>query len=417
ANSGFARLRVADQHYRWVIVAYSLVIQAVSVGILVYCFALFSLPWLDEFGASRRDVMITITGMQLGMGLLSPMIGRAMDHFPMQQIVLLGVALLAAGLWLVQRSTALWQIWLIYATLMPLSTAMMGTLASQTMVAKWFVQQRGLALGLSAMGTNVGGLLLPALVAGLLVEVGWRETFHYLALLCLIIVVPLTLLVLRRQPPAAEPLSTTGGQPVADDYRWSTREILTTRLFWLPFLSLVPLNMAFGALQFNLGGFARDIGATDESTAVLITVSAAGMVMGKLFCGSLGDRLDHRVLFWLANLVMCVALGLLLRVGTYEELLVAVLCMGVAGGGILPMMGLIFSARFGAQSFGRVMGFVMLNVMLGGFAPVFAGWSYDLTGNYNMTLWALYGLTVPAMLAMIWLPRPEHANRYTASPA
>ncbi len=406
-------MTLADAQYRWVIVLYSLVIQAVSVGILIYCFALFSLPWLDEFGASRRDVMITITGLQLGMGVISPFIGRMMDRFAMRYIVLLGAALLALGLWLVQTATALWQIWLIYATLMPLSTAMMGTLASQTLVTRWFASQRGLAMGLSAMGTNVGGLLLPGLVAGLLLDVGWRETFNLLALGCLLLVVPLTLWVLRREPsrhelPAGETAAGAAHGEAAMPL-WTTREILTTRLFWLPFCALMPLNMAFGALQFNLGVFTRDIGASDESTAVLISASAVGMLAGKLFCGLLGDRLDHRILFWLANSVMCVAVALLLIADSFNSLLLGVTCMGLAGGGILPMMGLIFSSRFGARSFGRVMGFVMLNVMLGGMAPMIAGWTYDLTGSYDTVLWGIYVITVPAMLAMIYLPSPQAA--------
>lgn len=147
---------LADKYYRWVVVLYTLVIQAVIFGILIYCFALFSLPWLDEFNASRRDVMITISCLQLGMGVFGPLVGRALDQFAIRNIALLGSVSLGLGLWLVQHVTALWQLWLIYSTLLPMATAMMGTLTSQTLVAKWFADQRGLALGLSAMGTNVG---------------------------------------------------------------------------------------------------------------------------------------------------------------------------------------------------------------------------------------------------------------------
>jgi MFS family permease len=394
-----------DRHYRWLVVAYSLLIQAVSVGILIYCFALFTLPWLDEFGASRRDVMITISCLQIGMGVLSPLLGRLMDHYPMRNIVLLGAVMLAIGLWLTQQAQALWQIWLIYATFMPLATGMMGTLASQTLVAKWFAERRGLALGISAMGTNVGGVIFPLVVAGLLIEVGWRDTFAYLAWTSLLLVVPLTLWVLRRQPPQ---ISVDATRSVANpnDRLWTTREILTTKLFWLPFMSLVPLSMTFGALQFNLGVFTRDLGLDDQAAAAFIAVSAVGMVLGKLFCGILGDRLDHRVLFWIANSVMLIALALMLVANDYAGLMTAVVFMGLAGGGILPMMGVIFGARFGAASFGRVMGFVMVNVMFGAMAPVMAGWIYDLTGNYDLALWSLAGLTVPAMLAMFFLPRP-----------
>ena len=73
-----------DRHYRWLVVLFSLVMQAVSVGILIYCFALFALPWLDEFNASRRDVMITISCLQIGMGVLGPLLGRALDIYPIR---------------------------------------------------------------------------------------------------------------------------------------------------------------------------------------------------------------------------------------------------------------------------------------------------------------------------------------------
>ena len=403
---------LSDQHYRWVVVLYSIVLQAVNIGVLTYCFALFSLPWIDEFGASRRDVMITISCMQIGVGVMSPTIGRLMDRFPMRNIVLLGGVLMALGLWLAQYVTALWQLWLIYATIMPLSSALMGTLAAQTLVAKWFNTQRGLALGLSAMGTNVGGVIFPTLVAVLLVDFGWRTTFVYLAVVCLLLVVPLTLFVLRREPGRLSPdaqaqdLSVQGQQSSVEGKLWSTKEILTTSLFWLPFLSLIPLNMGFGAVQFNLGGIVRDIGLGDDVTAILITVSAIGMVVGKLFFGGFADRIDHRGLFWVATGVMCIGLALLLVVESYAGLIVVMLCMGLSGGGILPLMGIIFGARFGAASFGRVMGFVMLSIMVGAISPVMAGWVYDSTGSYDWAFYALIAVAIPAAFAMYRLPKP-----------
>jgi len=395
---------------------YSLVIQAVSVGILVYCFTLFSLPWLDEFGTNRRDVMITISCLQIGMGVLGPLVGRALDKYSIRNVVLLGACALVLGLWLARRATELWQLWLVYATLMPLATSMMGTLASQTLVTKWFVDKRGLALGLSAMGTNVGGMVFPLVVAGWLLDMGWRDTFLQLAWISLVLVVPLTLLVLRREP-ATVVLATGGdagsggeGGEVVLPRHWSAREILTTSLFWLPFLALVPLNMTFGALQFNLANFARDAGLDDAVGAQLVTVGSLCMLLGKLFFGTMGDRLDHRLLFWIANAVMMTALLTFLYAETQLMLVLGVACMGLAGGGILPLMGVIFSARFGAASFGRVMGFVMLNVTFGALAPVAAGWVYDSTGSYDLSLWAMFALIVPAVIAMVRLPPPAAAR-------
>jgi len=408
--------RLPDSQYRWVIVAYTLVIQAVSVGVLVYCFALYTVPWLEEFNASRRDVMITISVLQIAMGVLAPFAGRILDAVNMRLLVLLGGTLLGVGLWALQHVSALWHIWLIYGTLMPVSTVLMGTLASQTLVAKWFDSGRGMALGISAIGTNVGGMILPLVVGGWIETLGWRVSVGYLSIGVFALALPLTWWVLARVPQshalpsvaATDPGIGDGGLTTSHDTRvWTSREILTSSLFWLPFLALVPLNMTFSALQFNLAIFARDIGLATSEVATLITLASFFMVAGKVAFGSLGDRVDHRFLYWFASSVTGVSLCLFLRADSQSELFAAVIFMGLSGGSILPMMGLIFAARFGTASFGRVMGFVMLTVMLGSLAPVLAGWCYDLTGSYDYALWALLGLLMPTALAMYRLPAPS----------
>jgi cyanate permease len=80
--------------------------------------------------------------------------------------------------------------------------------------------------------------------------------------------------------------------------------------------------------------------------------------------------------------------------------------MGLAGGGILPLLGLIFGARFAVASFGRVMGLVMLSLTLGSAGPLFAGWVYDLTGGYDVMFIVFLALFLPAAVAMRWLKPP-----------
>jgi MFS family permease len=289
---------LSDRHYRWVILLYGIVLQAISVGSIIYCFALFTIPWLEEFGSSRRDLMLTIALLQIGAGVLGPLAGRALDTLPLRWMVLTGLASLVLALLLAQQVTALWQLWLIYATLLPVSMTLMGTLAAQTLVSRWFSDNRGLALGLSAMGTNLGGIVLPILVSAWLLQMGWRDALNNLMFLAVGLVLPLTWLVLGRSPqPAEQELPGSSGE----QRLWTTREILNTSMFWLPFLGLAPLSMAFGTLQFNLGIIVRDVGLEPSVTAGLIALTSLAMIGGKLFFGVLGDRVDHRKLYWVGQ--------------------------------------------------------------------------------------------------------------------
>lgn len=397
---------IPDSYYRWIVVAYGVTLQAISVGTLIYCFTLFTLPWLEEFGSSRRDLMLTIALLQIGAGVMGPLAGRALDTFPLKWVILTGLACMVMGLLLAQRATALWHLWLVYATLMPITMTLTGTLAAQTLVSRWFTDNRGFALGISAIGTNVGGIILPILVSAWLLQVGWRDTLNNLMFLAVALVLPLTFLVLSRSPTPASNLESGGA---SDQRVWTTREILTTSIFWIPFCGLAPLSMAFGTLQFNLGIIVRDIGLDTAVTGNLIALTSVCMVAGKLFFGIMGDRVDHRKLYWIANVATIIALLLVLYAQTLPVLVVATVATGISGGGILPLMGLMYSSRFGVASFGRVMGFGLLTIMAGAVSPIGAGWVYDLYGSYSIALVTLALIMLPAGIAMIWLRPPEPA--------
>ena len=49
----------------------------------------------------------------------------------------------------------------------------------------WFFRHRGLALGLTLVGTSVAALVLPILTVTLIQTFGWRTTYLLLALLLL----------------------------------------------------------------------------------------------------------------------------------------------------------------------------------------------------------------------------------------
>ena len=148
---------------------------------MVYSFALFVVPWLDHFEIARSEVMVAILVFQVTTGLLSPVLGRLMDQFLMRRLVITGAVSMGLGLALISEANQFWQVILIYSTLLPIGMLLCGTLASQTMVSKWFTGDRGLAIGLSAMGTSVGGLIIPMIVIELIASHEWEGTLLILS--------------------------------------------------------------------------------------------------------------------------------------------------------------------------------------------------------------------------------------------
>ncbi|MDC0214827.1 MFS transporter, partial [Gammaproteobacteria bacterium] len=397
-----ADLRVSDQ---WLVVLYSFLIQAVGIGIAIYCFATFSLPWLDEFGASRRDIMLTTFWLQLATGAISPFIGYAMDRFPIRRLVLIGLSLLLLSFWIISLSEKLWHIWLVYATVLPVATTLLGNLAGQTLVVRAFKDKRGMAFGISALGTNFGGLIFPLLAATWILDFGWRNAFLYLGVIAVLIIVPLSWFVFRKAE-VASLMNPVAKDPAAAQ-ELTTKDIFRSLRFWIPVIGVVPLSMSFGAIQFNLGGLVRDLGAVNDLglTSQLTGVMVVCMMLGKLFYGGVGDRLDHRFLFWIANALTVVALAIVMAAETEKALIIGIIFLGLGTGGILPLLALTISSRFPISSFGRVMGLSAITIPMGALSPVLAGWSYDEFGTYSYLFIALMLVILLVVLMVRWLPK------------
>ena len=394
---------------RWLVVLYSFLIQAAGIGITIYCFATFSLPWLDEFGASRRDVVLTIFWLQLATGAISPLIGYLIDKYPIGRIVIAGLAFLLLSLGLVSQANKLWQIWLIYAVVLPFASAMLGNITGQTLVVRAFADKRGLAFALSALGTTFGGLVFPMLAATWIQDFGWRDATLYIGLFAVVIVLPLTLLIFKKNE-IANVVSLAKGDSLAED-DLKTRDIIKSLRFWIPVIGIIPLNMSFSAIQFNLGGLVRDLGVANDVTITsqLTGVMVIFMMLSKLFYGGIGDRVDHRFLFWVANGFTAVALFLVMISDSQNTLMLAIVFLGLGTGGILPITALTISSRFPLGSFARVIGLSAITVPFGAMSPVLAGWSHDELGSYDYLLMVLMLMVALISVLIYFLPRPKNS--------
>jgi MFS family permease len=394
-------------YHGWNILAVGMVFQAVSFGIGIYCFTFWVAPWSREFDVGRSQVMTVFLTMQVAMGALAPFAGRAIDRVSIRGLVIAGTLSLALALALAARAGALWQLNLLYGTLVVAGMLLAGPLAAQTLAARWFVRRRGLALGVSTIGTSLGGFALPPLVTSLQADLGWRDANDVLAVLVVVVVVPLAWLTIRNAPPAVEGTSPVRAPAAASESFERLHHVLRHRDFWLLVLAFTPMATAVGAAQQNLAPFASDFGTSPQATASLVSTMALAMVAAKVFFGAMADRWDVRWLFCLAVAVLVVALAMMIGDVGYTRLLVACTLLGIAAGGFLPLLAAVVSTRFSISAFGQVMGMVGPFTTLAALGPWFAGYVRDTTGSYD-TAWIIFALLMaPAMFAMALLrPRP-----------
>jgi len=379
-------------YYGWNVVGAAMGFQAATIGLTFYAFTFWVEPWTATFDASKGALMVAFMLSQFAAGIVSPFAGQAMDRVSIRALVTVGVLAFAGGYAAVGFATAVWQIVVLYALVIPLGIVLAGPLAAQTLVAKWFRARRGIAMGWVTTGTSIGGLALPPLAAWLLLEFGWRQAHVMLGAGVAIVLLPLVWAVVRTSP------ETSGIEPEAEHRagpgrfpEWSTGTILRERNFWALVLGLLPATTAFNGVQINLAPYAQDLGIGAQRSSFLMSLLAGTMIGGKLVFGALADRFDHRWVYGLAVLCLGAALASMTGRPGYPQLVGISVLVGFAGGGFLPLIGAIISTRFGPLAFGRVMGLTAPAAMLAAVGAPVAGWLRDWTGSYDLALQLFLG--------------------------
>ena len=417
------RSTVLPWFYGWNIVAAGVIIQGTTFGIGFSSFTFWVLPWLGafetysvpgmgEYTTGRKDIFYAITASTLAIGAMSPWFGNLLDRVSLRIPILIGAVVFTIGLCLVAMAESLTQIIAIYTLVLSPSFVLCGPLAMATMVAKWFRGRRGLALGVVSTGTSLGAMIFPPIVTTLLsYEGGWRDTHFVLAGVSAVILFPLIWLVVRTSPDemgvAPEPESEHSERVAAQfsGRQWDTGSILQERTFWITVAAFLPLNLILAGVQNNLGPFAQDLSIDQQHASLFVSVLGFAMLLGKLLYGSLSDRVDHRLLYWSAAALFAGCLLIMVSLPSYTLMLVACAMIGFGMGANLPVTGAIVATRFGPQAFGRVTGLVYLFLTISAIGSVVAGDLRDRYGSYETTFELFLVLLVPAVVAMIFLPK------------
>lgn len=398
----------------WSIVGTTMATQAAQAGLLVYGFSQLAQPLEQEFGTTRLEVMIAATCLSLASSALAPIAGRLIDKGSAKRLMLAGAVALALGFALVAVAQALWQVWLAYALLLPLANVLLGQMTSAALVTRWFQQRRGRAMGLSAMGTSVGGFIFPLLIASGAEALGWRGAIMLIGLVTAVLLGVLIAWGITDQPEGglppeerAQQLQQTGDTAAA----MTTAEILLRPAFWIITFGVgIKIATYFGLIN-NLGGFAQDIGVGGVEAAALVSILSITSMIGKVGFGSLAEKLSARALFIFALLLTVASFGVLLAAQTYAMLVLSCLLLGLATGGMLPLWSLIIGQYFSEASFGRALGLTNLAMVpLTASASPIAGWAHDLTGSYDSVIWGSIAALLVASLLLLLLPRPEGAR-------
>lgn len=249
--------------------------------------------------------------------------------------------------------------------------------------------------------------MLP-LMALLVDAFGWRTAVAVMGAGVALLIAPLALLVIRERGPgtqtsvAAAPALRSPQPETPGARRWSARELLGSRDFWLLALCIGLIMGVDQALLASLVAHGTDRGFSLQAASLLVSAISGSAIAGKLLVGALADRLDMRWLVIAVAVLTEIYLACLLAEPGYGALLAASLLVGAAVGGVTPLWAAFIGVRFGPASFGTAMG-LMIPVQM----PLilaclrYSGRAYDVSGGYEPAFLAFTGVVLIAALAVL----------------
>lgn len=394
----------------WPMVGGALLAQLFMVGFYTYSFSFLVLPLQQEFGASRTQVMYSMTVSTLVSFLIAPLAGVLVDRHSPRRLMAAGALVYGGGLLALSMTGNIWVFVALFALSMAVANSFLGPLLINPVLARRFEVGRGRALGFAALGQSIGGFVVPPLFVLLLEQFGWRATLQCYGAAVLLGLLP-ALLVSVRAAPVAAPATGTA-QPVPAPAVMGFREILARREYWLIGLPIGALFCSISAVLANFSPYVASAGFTPGDAGTLLMAAPVGGIAGKLGFGFLADRLNKKLLLLVAVGLMFAGIGMLALMPSYALIMLAIFCIGLASGASVPVWGALLPQVFGLASYGRVMGTMLplTTVMVtAGFA--LSGLTFDATGSYVVML-ALFGamlLLAGVLLAMLCLPASRAA--------
>jgi MFS family permease len=397
-------VRPRGWYYGWNITAVCILSQIAANGLTYNTYSLFLRDWSSELHAPISQLQLPVAAMALVAALLSPFVGALADKYPARR--LLGFGLLGIAVFYIAISTVTqaWQILALYGLLVPLALCLSTAVTANALISRWFVRRLGLALGLSAFGIGMAGVLLPPVIAAILPTVGgWRVIWRDGGLVVALLVLPLVVAVARNRPTEADgnyylssdgqPAKPHGHAPQAGGMRW--REVLARRNFWLLVGIYVPMLALYGGLAQNLAPYAANHGLSQQSAGILLSVLSFAHVISTLVLGLLSDRFGNRLPFAGLAIVM-VSGATIVAFGAGFPTLAAGCALVGLGGGLFTLLAAAVATEFGAEGFGRAFGLCMLFVPLTSIAPFATAKTQESTGSYVP---ALLGLSILVLIS------------------
>jgi len=407
------------EFYGWKIVALMICPRSAGNGVYILGNTLFVIPLEESLGLGRSvsSLMFALGGV-IG-GISAPVSGILMDRWGPRRVLIISVLIGCIGYFLLGLAPNILILFLIF--LGPISLVMLNVAfnASSGIINNWFDRYKSTAFSLMQGGSGLGSLIIITVLAYSIDSWGWRTASGIAGLLVLAIGLP-TAYASRNTPeelglqPDGTNKSVSGSQELpirkAKGYLvvlegMDSMQAMKTIRFWMLAISSTIFGGAIATLGIHFVPIMVWKGLTEVQGAMMLTFLALGSAFTVIFVGTLADRYGRLLIASIACIFLGIAIFILRLGGTGISLWIAVAVLS-ASSCLYPLTWSIVGELFGRKSYSTIRGYMMAVQSVGTLVmPLIAGFYYDSTEDYSLTLMVLTILWMMAAVLLFVTPR------------
>ncbi|CAE6424708.1 unnamed protein product [Rhizoctonia solani] len=359
----------------------------VTVGGFAITFSTFGFinTW-GVFQAYYQETMLPDVSPSKMSGLVT---GRMFDLGYFRGPQLAAAALFIAGSFLTAECKEYWQFLLCQGFTVGIGCGFLfGPMIP--VLTHWFKARRGLAVGVAASGSSVGGTIIPIVARRLIPMIGFKWAIRVISFILLLVVIVAILTMRRRLPPVV----VAGGLFNLKAFRYAPYSLYV----WAAMLAWLGLYSVLTYLQV----YAKEVGISPSLIPYLISISNAASFVGRISSGYLSDRIGPLNALIPSTLVTGIA-TFAWPFARSDGSLIAIACVYGGSLGFFTGTWQMPPATMGSvDDVGRRIGMLMSIITIGAVAgPPSSGAIRDATGSFEYVGYYAGSIIVLCVLSML----------------
>lgn len=415
------RDRFNNLYFGWYTVLAGAIISCWGYGSWYYGTSALFTPLIAEYGWTRAQLSAAFSMRSIEGGLEGPFGGMLIDKYGPRIITIISTIIASIGLLLVLFVQDIWQFVIVWGFVVSLGFNLGLYDTVNAAVAKWFIKKRARAISLVTIGGGLGAPVVVPVMTWIILNYGWKAALIFIALSTVIVCLPLAWFWMRDHPPEHYGLLPDGDTVVKsanleleanneyhEEYEFTVKQALKTRSFWMMLTAFALSGGITAAVTMHQMPYLIDLGIDPMAAAGVLGLMATMSLPGRIVFAWVGDKWGERIALILGYILKTIGVLVWTVASGMSQIMLFVILYGIGYGGTIPVSTSLRASYFGRKAYATITGYTTFFTAITNIVyPIFAGWSYDVSGSYTSAFTIIAGAQALAIIFMYLAKKPK----------